>query len=150
MLELGQLREGLEHEALDASLEEPVHLSPEARSRLAQGGGAKRLDPDAEGADRACNRRPPACGPQGNLGRPPVQLLGAVIQPVRRELDRAGPEGVRLEDLCARPEVLAVDLLHELGASRIELIVADVHEYALLVEHRAHGAVHQMDPAVAE
>ena len=150
--ELVHVAEGLEDESVHAALEQA--LAPAARtSRRASSSDslAERLDPDAERADRAehrgARRRPP---------RGPAAAAAALIRsvssasPYVRQLERVGAEGVGLEQLGAGPDVLAVDVPHEVGLPEVQLVVADVEEHAAAVEHRAHRPVHHVDAAVGQ
>jgi hypothetical protein len=66
------------------------------------------------------------------------------------ELERVRPEGVGLEDLGAGAHVGLVHVLHELGLLEVQLVVADVEEEALAVQHGAHRAVEHVDFSVGE
>jgi len=50
-------------------------------------------------------------------------------------------EGVGLDDVRARLEVLLVDGADERRVGEVQLVEAAVHEHAAGVQHRAHGAV---------
>src|SRR5690606_38891296 len=50
----------------------------------------------------------------------------------------------------ARADVRPVHVLHELRLPQVQLVVAAVDEDALLVEHRAHGAVEEVRAAIGE
>ena len=52
-------------------------------------------------------------------------------------------EGVRLDDLRARLQILLVDRAHQLGLRQVQLVVAAVDEDAAFVEHRPHRSVEQ-------
>ena len=86
----------------------------------------------------------------GERGGRGVDPLGLVGQPVGRELERVGAEGVGLEQLGAGPDVLAVDVAHQVRLPEVELVVADVEEHAPPVEHGAHRPVHDVDAAVGQ
>src|SRR6185437_3577886 len=49
-----------------------------------------------------------------------------------------------------RPDILAVDVTHEIGLSDAQLVVADVEEHATPVQDGAHGSVHHVDSAVGD
>jgi len=61
-----------------------------------------------------------------------------------------GPEGVRLEDFRAGAHVFGVHFLHEPRLLQVQLVVADVEEEALAVEHGAHSPVEDVDTAVGK
>src|SRR6266498_3900981 len=111
---------------------------------------AERLDADAERADRAHDARLAAGRGPRQLGRRAVDLFRLVRQPVAVELERVGPEGVRLEDLRAGAHVLRVHFLYEPWLLEVQLVVADVQEEALGVQHGAHGPVEDVDTAVGK
>src|SRR6266498_5320584 len=92
---------------------------------------AERLDADAERADRAHDARLAAGRGPRQLGRRAVDLFRLVRQPVAVELERVGPEGVRLEDLRAGAHVLRVHFLYEPWLLAVQLVVADVQEEAI-------------------
>jgi hypothetical protein len=85
----------------------------------------------------------------GQLAGRAIDLLRPGLQPESRELHRVRAEGVGLQDLGARPDVELVDLLHQCRLLEGQLVVADVHEHAAAVEHRAHRAVEHVHAAVA-
>jgi hypothetical protein len=117
---------------------------------LVQSGLTVRLHPHAEGPDRAdhdgtASRRLPR-HPRG--GR--VDALGLRRQSVVGQLDRVRPERVGLEQLRAGLDVLPVDLADQIRLSEGQLVVADVQEDALSVEHRSHRPVEDVYPAVRQ
>ena len=79
----------------------------------------------------------------GQLRGAPVEEAGAVGQAERRETHAVGAEGVRLDDLGAGRDVLAVDGRDELGTAQHELVERGALRHAAAVEQRAHGAVEQ-------
>ena len=93
------------------------------------------------GPDRAGHQ----AAPGGGLPREPralaVDLADLGLEPVGTELEAVGPEGVRLDDVGARVQVLLVDAAHEGGVREVQLVEAAVQEDAARVEHRAHGPV---------
>jgi hypothetical protein len=111
---------------------------------------AERLQPDIQGPDGADDGGPVAGGLPGEPCRGRVDPFGVVGEAMRRQLDRVGAEGVGLQDLRAGPDVLPVDLLHQVGPAEIQLVVAHVEKDTTPVEHGAHRPVHHVDPAVGE
>ena len=150
LFQLDQVRERLQHEAVDAPRQQAVHLAAEVVAGLFQRRGAKGLEPDPQRPDRARHRCAPRGGPCGDRRRPLVELLGALVQPVRGQLDGVGAEGVRLYDLGAGADVLFVDLLDQVGVGGVQLVVTDVEEDAARIQHGAHGAVHDVDTLAGE
>ncbi len=111
---------------------------------------AERLDAYAERTDRAHDAGPPGRRLARQLGSRLVDLLRVVGQSVAAELDGIGAEGVGLDDLGAGPHVGFVHLAHELRLLEVQLVIADVQEEALGVEHRAHRAVEHVDFSVVQ
>mgnify|MGYP003694734869 CR=1 FL=1 len=62
-------------------------------------------------------------------------------RPCTRQLEAVGPEGIRLDPVGARLDVLGVDALDDLGLVDVEHVEAGVERHAARVEHGAHGAV---------
>src|SRR5258706_15716076 len=57
------------------------------------------------------------------------------------QLETVGPEGIRLDGVAARRDVLRVHRLHELGLVQVEHVEAGVERDAARVEERTHRAV---------
>jgi hypothetical protein len=149
-LQLIQVREGLEDEAVHLPLQQARRLAGEEGRSLLARRRAPRLDPGTERADGPQHEGlAPRCL-AGEQGRCTVDLLRAVLEAVAGQLDRIAPERVGLEDLRSRPHVRLVDPAHELRPRDVELVVTHVHEDAAPVEHRPHGSVHDVDVAVRE
>src|SRR5689334_783017 len=70
-----------------------------------------------------------------------IDRLHLVAGAKLRELETIGAKRIGLEDVGAGPEVLAVDLGHELRLSQVQLIERSIEKDALGIEHRAHGAI---------
>ena len=149
-MHLVHVAERLEDESVDAAAEQALNLAGEQRLRLELRGGTERLDADAERSDRADDARLAARRRARQLGGRAVDLFRLVGQPVAVELERVGPESVRLEDLRAGAHVFGVHFLHEPRLLQVQLVVADVEEEALAVEHGAHGPVEDVDTAVGK
>ena len=92
--------------------------------------------------------RPPAAARQ--LGGRAVDLLRLVRKAVAVQLQRIRAEGVGLENLGAGAQVVCVHLLHEPGLLQVQLVVADVEEETLGVQHGPHGAIEHMDATILE
>ena len=100
----------------------------------------------ADGADRAGHEHVAAgdlAGLAGQLRGAPVDEGRALGQSERREADAVGAEGVRLDDVGAGRDVLAMDGRHELRAAQHELVERGALRHAAAEEQRAHGAVEQ-------
>ncbi len=123
--EVEQLRRGLDHEQVDAALEEAVDL-------LAEGRPDRRLVVTGQLAGRSAERtdRP---GDQdvaaadvarlaGDLGAPPVEPGRLAGQPVTGEPEPVRPERGRLDQVGTGLDVLAVDGADEVGPARHELV----------------------------
>ena len=67
------------------------------------------------------------------------------LEAVGPELEAMRAEGVGLDDVGPRLEVVLVDAAHEVGVREVQLVEAAVHEHAAGVQHRAHGAVADHD-----
>ena len=148
--QLVHVAEGLEDEPVDAAGEESLRLAAEgllapprrwSRRTARSGRPAGRWRRRRGAAARRLARQP---------GRGLVDPLGVVGQPVVGQLPRVGAEGVGLDDLRARLHVGPVDVADQVRLLQVQLVVADVEEGALAVEHGAHRAVDDVDPAVGE
>ena len=145
-----QVAERFEHEAVHATGEQPRYLASKQGLRVGLRRWAEGLDADAKWSDRADDARPPARRGACEVGRSVVDFLGVVCETVAVELQRIGAEGVGLQDLGACAHVLGVHFLHQPWLLQTQLVVADVQEEALAVQHRAHGPVEDVDPAVIQ
>ncbi len=147
-MDLFQIAERLEHEPVDSAGEQAVHLAPEMVARFVAGGRSERLEPEPQRTDRPGDAGAVVGGGSGRLRRRLVDAFGQIGQPVRPELGRCGAERVGLENLGAGPDVLLVHFPHQRRLLQRQLVVADVEEEALGVQHRPHRAVEQMHAAV--
>src|SRR5438876_3702337 len=95
-MHLVQVAERLKDESVHPAAEQALDLAGEQRLRLELGGGTERFDADAERSDRAHNARLATGRRARQLRGGAVDLLRLVRQPVAVELERVGPEGVRL------------------------------------------------------
>src|SRR5439155_206515 len=66
-----------------------------------------------------------------------VDLPHLALEPVRRELEAVGAEGVGLDQVGPRRDVLGVDRLHEPRIVQVEDVEARVERHPARVEHRA-------------
>ena len=79
----------------------PGYLAAEEVDGLLATGGAKRFDPNPEGADRPHDAGAPVGGLPGQPHRRGVDRLGLILERIAGQLDGVGTEGVRLDDLRA-------------------------------------------------
>ena len=66
------------------------------------------------------------------------------------ELVCRGAERVGLNDVSAGANVFDVNLTHEIGIAKVQLVVTTIDVNTLGVEHRAHGAVENKHPIAGE
>ncbi len=135
---------------MHAAGHEACRLAAERLAGLLTRRGAERLDPHAERAHGAEDRRPVAGRAARDLRRRLVDGLRLLRETVRRELERVRAEGVRLDRLRARSHVRLVHLGDELGLLERQLVEAHVDEHALAVQHRPHGAVEDVHAGVGD
>ena len=122
-----EVEERLDHEQVDAALEQAVDLLPERRPDRGLVGVAELAGRRTQRADRAADPRVPAAdvpGLAGDLGRPAVEARRVVGEAVGVEADPVGAEGQRLDEVGAGVEVLAVDRRDEVRAGRRQLVEA--------------------------
>ncbi len=150
LVDLVHVGERLQDEAVHPTRYEALHLPLEVGERLLARQRAERLEPHAERSDGAYDAGPTGARLAGQLGRHPVDLLGVVGEPVGAELHRVGAEGVGLEDLSPGAHVGLVHFLDELGLLHAQLVVTDVQEEALGIQHGAHRPVEDVDFAVVQ
>ena len=148
--ELGGVGKGLEHESVDAPLEEPLDLRPEVGCDLLATGRSPRFHTDPQGAYGAQHERRVSGGLHGQQRGCPIDFHRPIFEPVRGKLHEIRSEGVRLDQLRPGFDVCAVDAPHELGLLQCQSVVAHVHEDPLGVQHRTHRAVEDVDPVVLD
>ena len=141
---LHQIGERLHDERVHSALDEPFRLLAERGARLVRLDGSKRREVFPERTDRAEDEHVAAhaladvpCEP----GAAPVDLANASRQAVHSELEAVGAEGVGLDAVGARRDVLGMDALHELRVIDAQDVEACVQGHATRIEHRAHGAI---------
>ena len=131
-LGLQEVEDGLDDEEVDAAVEQAAGLHLVGVAHLGEADLSQRRELGA-GADRAghpagpVGRREPVGHLLGDLGRRPVQLVGPVGDPVLRQRDRQGPEGVGLDHLAAHLEERPVEVGDDVGAGGDQDLVAALH-----------------------
>ena len=140
-LRLLEGRHRLDHEEVDAAVDESLGLLAVGRGRVLGRHAPDGLEVLAYGSDRPGHERLASRG----LTRDPRPLAvdgeDLLLQAVGAELEAVGAEGVRLDDVDACGHVLFVDAAHEGGVREVQLVEASIEEDALVVEHRPHGTV---------
>jgi hypothetical protein len=139
--QLVQIAKGLEHEQVDAALGERRGLLAKRILGLGRAGAAPRLDPHAQRANRAGHPHAVAGGMTRNARALRVERLGLVGQTEVGQLEPVGAKGVRLDDVGARADVLAVHLGDQVGLRQVEFVETAIEKDALAIEHRPHRAV---------
>ena len=66
----------------------------------------------------------------------------------RTELDPVRAERVRLDHVCARPDVRLMDVGDEIRLGQIQLVERTIQEHTPRVQHRAHRPVTHEDAGV--
>ena len=142
--------ERLEHEQVDAALEQSVDLLAEGRPNraflvLRQLAPGRSERPDRTGhegiAARDVARLP------GDLRRPPIERVGAIRKSVCIEPVAIRAERGRLDELCAGIQVFTVDRSDEVRPRRGQLIQARSLRNPAREQQRAHRAVGEDRPA---
>ena len=139
-----EVEEGLDHEEVDAALEQPVDLLPEGGPDRGLVGVAELAGGCAQGADAAADPRVPAAdvpGLAGDLRRPSIEACRVVGEAVRVEAHPVGAEGQGLDEVGAGVEVLAVERRDEVRAGRRQLVEARALRDPAREQQRAHPAV---------
>ena len=141
-----QVDERLDHEQVDAALEQSVDLLAEGRPDRGVVEVEQLARRRPERADRARDEgvaTGDVAGLAGDLGGPAVEASRVAGQPERREPDPVRPERGRLDQLRAGVEVLAVDRADEVRPGRRELVEAGPLRDAAGEQQRPHPAVEQ-------
>ena len=158
-LDLEDVLRGLDDDQVGAAVDQALGLLGEDLDQLGEGDLAERgvvgCGQVAGRADGAGHEPVLAHGLARDLGGLLVDLDRVVGQAPLLELDPAGLEGVRLDDLGARLDHRGVDALDHVGAVQDKRLVAlalEAHVVLLsqveLLEGRAHAAVEDDDPGV--
>ena len=122
--DLVDVAEGLEHEEVDAALEERARLFGEVLLRLVDAGLPPRLDADPERTDRAGDPGLILRGVARDARALDVDGVHLVGQAEVTQLDAVGAEGVRLDDVGAVAHVGLVDLGDQVGLREVQLVEA--------------------------
>src|SRR5262249_14822737 len=112
-------------------------------------GRTVRLDADAEGTDGAGDVDRIARRLARQLRAADVDLPQFVLDPEPLQLHPVRAVGVRLHDLRAGPDVLAMDVEDDLRIADVQLVVALVDEDALGIEHRPRRPIEEVDVFVS-
>jgi hypothetical protein len=142
--DLGQVLERLEHEHVQAALEQPLGLLAEGALGFGHRDRAERLEVAPERPHGAAHERARAgdlAGVAGHLHALAGDDARLRAQAVRIQAGGAGSERVGLDELGAGGEVLAVDGLDEDRVGDVQFVEAAFERDAALEEQRAHGAV---------
>ena len=131
----------LEHEEIDATVDERAGLLAKMLFRLVHARPSPRLDTNAERADRAGDIGVVARRMPRDLRPLDVDRAHLIAQTEGRQLDPVRAERIRLEDVGAGLRIGLVDLCHQVGLRQVQLVERSVHEDAARVQHRPHRAV---------
>ena len=156
-LDLEDVLRGLDDQQVGAALDQALRLLGEDLNELAEGDLAERgvvaRGEVARGADRPGHEAALAGGRARDLRRLAVDLRRVLAKPPLIELEAAGLEGVRLQDLGARVQHRLVHALDHVRAIEHEGLVALALQPAVvllgqveLLERGAHTAVEHHDP----
>ena len=149
--DLGEVRERLDDARVDAAFEESLRLLAERGARVLRRHAPERRQVLAERPDGPEDQDVAARRLAHVTGEPhaaAVDLPHLALEPVRRELEAVGAEGVGLDQVGPRRDVLGVDRLHEPRVVQVEDVEARVERHPARVEHRAHRAVAEERPGV--
>jgi hypothetical protein len=149
----------LDQEEVDAALEQADHLFPERLAQPVERDAARDRDrlrgrPDRAGGEAGTLLRGRLVrGLGGELRRDAVEFPRPRFEPVLGEHDRRAAEGVGLDDVRARRQVLAVDRADDVGPALDQELVAAVELGPAEVvggevpglDRGAHGAVDDED-----
>ncbi len=141
---LHQIREGLDDEDVHSPLEQPFGLLLEGRARLVGLDGAQRRQVFPERANGAQHEHIAAhalADVPRQLGAAQVDLPDPPRQAVDPQLEAVGAEGVGLDTVRARGDVLGVDAQDDLRVVDTDDVEARVQRHAAGIEHGAHGPV---------
>ncbi len=147
--QLAQVGVGLEDQQVDSGIDQGGNRAPVGGDRLFRADASVRRQSDAERAEAAADphRLARLDGLTRQADGGPDDLLQAVLQAVRRQLVRVGPEGVRLEDFGAGPQVAKMDVDHELGPGAAQVVETGADRQTAGMQHRSHGPVGESRPA---
>src|SRR5438034_66563 len=127
--DLGEIGERLDDEGVDATLEEPLRLLPERGARVLRRHAPEGRQVLAERTDGAENQNITPGRLAHVTGEPDaaaVDLSHLALEPVHRELEAVGAEGVGLDQVGPRGDVVGVDRLHEPRVVQVEDVEARV------------------------
>ena len=139
--DLVHVAERLEHQQIDAALDQRLCLLSEIGLGFVSGGLTPRLDAQPERTDRARDIDVLAGGLARQLRASAVDLAHLVGQTKRPQLDAIGAERVGLNHIGAGAHVFVVHVGYAGGIGEVERVEAAIDEDTLRVEQRAHRAV---------
>ncbi len=139
--DLVDVAEGLEHEQVDAAVDEGTRLLGEILLRFVNASLPPGLDANAKRADRA---RDPGLLFGGTARQPralEIDRVHLVRQAEVAQLDAVRAEGVGFDHVRAIADVGLVDLGDEIRLGKVQLVKRAIEKDALGIEHRAHRTV---------
>ena len=135
------MREGFEHEKVDAFVGQHRHLFAIDSSQFIRFILDKHLAGLEDGSDRTSDQRLVSrrfpC--QSNGGS--VDLFELIRQSMALQFESVGTKGIGLDYVRPGIGILLVDSRDELGVGNAQVFVARIDEHAFRVDHRAHRAV---------
>ena len=157
-LEAAGVEAGFDEEIVGAALDEAFGLEVVIGAKFGEGGGAGDVEIFISGPDGAGDEARFGGGGilVGDLAREfgggEVELVGAVFELVIGQRDARAAEGVGLDDVGAGFEILAMNILDDVGARDVEDLgtvlppqVVGLDGQRRLMNHGAHGPVEDQD-----
>ncbi len=142
--------ECLEAEPVHAAREQSFDLASERRFRFVATKRAERFEPRAERTDCAEDRAVGADCTSRQARRRGVEQFHVVGETVLCQLERIGAERVGLDQLGAGVGVCGVNLAHHVGCLHDEFVETGVEKDPLVVEHRSHRAIDDVDASISQ
>ena len=139
--DLVHVMERLEHEQVDAAVDQSADLFAEVGFRFVDAGLPPGLDANPQRTDRTRDVRLLPRGVPGDACALGVDRLDPLAQTEGRELDAVGAEGIRFDHVGPGPYVRLVHFSDQVGLRQVQLVERPVEKYPFRVQHRPHRAI---------
>ena len=130
-----------EHQQIDAGFHQRVDLLAKNRAGFFETGRTERLQANSQRSDGSGDEGLIASGFAGDAHAGMIDQADLFCKPESGQALAIRAEGVGFENLGARFDVLLMNVAHQRGERKIQLVIAAIDENAFGIKHGPHGAI---------